>query len=242
MAAGRVRFDAENLPDCAGVLARTQTGGRGQRGRTWQDVPGESLCVTYYLRLPEPAPERTGEIAFLAGVAVALALDEFMAESPPKETPRIGLKWPNDILLNNRKAGGVLIERMNGADGKPVALIGLGLNVLTENFPPDLAASATSLLREGIAGKMPEEWAETIYEKIQQAISLRQLRGFSAVLKLWRKYDVTSGRHYETEINGETVQGMAVGVMSTGALVLSLQGARVVTVEAASSLREISSE
>ena len=239
VAAGQVRFNAENLPNCAGIVARTQTGGRGQRGRTWQDVPGESLCVTYYLRLPEFNTKRAGEIAFLAGVAAALALDEFTTQRALKEAPRIGLKWPNDILLNDKKAGGILIEMANGPDGQPVALIGLGLNVLIENFPPELAASATSLRREGIAGKTPVEWAEAIYAKIQQMESLRQSQGFLAVLKLWQKYDVTPGRRYETEINGKAVQGIAQGVAPTGALLLSLPDGQILGVSSASHLSEL---
>ena len=242
VAAGRVRFDAKNLPDSAGVLARTQTGGRGQRGRTWQDVPGESLCATYYLRLPNQQAERAGEIAFLAGAAVAIALEEFMAKNPPEPCPRIGLKWPNDILLNGKKSGGILIETSNDAEGQAVALIGLGLNVLIENFPPELAASATSFIREGIRGKTPEQWAETICEKIRQTENIRQAQGFSAVLNLWQKYDATPGRRYETEINGETTQGIAAGIAPNGALLLSLNDGQIIAVESASSLREMSRE
>ena len=235
--ANRVRFDAENLPDRAGVLARTQTRGRGQRGRIWRDVPGESLCVTWYLRLPEMTPERAGAIAFLAGVSVALALDEYMAQVPPPgQRPLIGLKWPNDILLNEKKAGGILIEMTSAPDGVPVALIGLGLNVLTRDFPPELAASATSLLREGVTGKTPEEWAAIFYAEIQQTNALYQLQGFPAALSLWRMYDGTPGLRYETEINGERAQGVAEGVYSTGALVLALDDGRTVAVTAASSV------
>ena len=238
VAAGRVLFDAEGGPDCYGVLARTQTAGRGQRGRTWQDIPGESLCATFYLLLP--TPERAGEMAFVAGAAVAMALDETMARVPPPEPrPIIGLKWPNDILLNEKKTGGILIETASGPDGQTVALIGLGLNVTTQNFPPELAESATSLLREGMTGKTPEAWAETIYAEIQQIASLLQFQGFAAVLGLWRMYDATPGRRYETEINNEIVQGVAEDVYHTGALVLALDDGRTVAVSSASHLSEL---
>ena len=110
--AGRVRFDAQGRPEPAGVLAREQTAGRGQRGRQWFARPGECLCVTYYFGRGPVTPPFAGQLAFLVGVAVAASLQSLCQLSPDasQSAPRIGLKWPNDILLNGKKAGGILIE------------------------------------------------------------------------------------------------------------------------------------
>ncbi len=240
VAAGLVRLSADGLPDCAGVLARTQTSGRGQRGKVWRDVPGESLCVTFCLRLPEMRAERRGELAFVAGAAAAAALDAFIAETAQTVRPRIGLKWPNDILLNEKKAGGVLIETMNAPDGVSVALIGLGLNLLTQDFPPDIADSATSLGREGIAERTALAWAEAIYAEIQKTAARLDSEGFAAVLAQWQTYDATPGIRYETEIDGEWKRGVAAGVAPSGALLLRLETGETVAVSSASHLQSYS--
>ena len=240
VAAGRIVFDAEGLPNVCGVLARTQTAGRGQRGRTWRDVPGESLCATCYLRPPSAAPERAGETAFVAGCAVALALEaQIQRTLLPERRPRIGLKWPNDILLDGKKAGGILVEMANTPDGGAVALVGLGLNLLTRDFPPELADSATSLAREGVGGKTPREWAEAFYFEMQAAAKRCASEGLVALLEIWNRYDGTTGRRYETEWDDAVLQGAAVGIDAVGRLRLRLEDGREIAVLSASRLREI---
>ncbi len=135
--AGRVRFEDTGRAVPSGVRAEEQTAGRGQRGREWFARRGECLCATYYLRLDMETPERAGQLAFVAGVAVAETLAEWKTDeqgtgnreqgTEEKTEDRrqkteedqsavgnrqsaIGLKWPNDIMLNGRKLGGILIE------------------------------------------------------------------------------------------------------------------------------------
>ena len=99
--AGRVRFDAQGRPEPSGVLARNQTAGRGQRGRQWFALPGECLCATYYVGRGLLAPASVGQLAFLAGAAVADTLHLLCQVWPdaPRNLPRVGLKWPNDVRL-----------------------------------------------------------------------------------------------------------------------------------------------
>ena len=115
--AGRVRFDAGGNAFPPGVAAREQTAGRGQRGRTWFARPGECLCATYYFAHGLNTREQAGEIAFVAGVAVADALNTLCANFP---SVRIGLKWPNDILLNGKKVGGILAELAQAEEATPL--------------------------------------------------------------------------------------------------------------------------
>src|SRR5260221_12444237 len=117
--AGRVRFDAPGHPrPYCGVIASEQPAGRGQRGRTWYGVSGESLCPTYYLRHGIASPNRAPLLSLLSGVAAADAISASgilsgrTATHPTDlSTPaQLGLKWPNDILVDQKKVGGILVE------------------------------------------------------------------------------------------------------------------------------------
>ena len=155
--AGRVRFDAEGHPDPAGVVARSQTAGRGQRGRQWFAQPGECLCATYYLRFDSLTPSGAWPLAFVAGLSVAETIQRVCADAHSISAnaergsaepglsiaPRVGLKWPNDLLLNGKKAGGILIELAQPAPDYWVALIGIGININIRDFPHELKLSAT---------------------------------------------------------------------------------------------------
>ena len=226
--AGRVAFDGQDFATPAGVLAREQTGGRGQRGRVWYAPKDESLSVTYYFRHGLPLPEAGEHLAFLVGVAVA----EVLGHS-------VGLKWPNDLILQGKKVGGILIEMVKVPEGEWVALIGIGVNLAVSPFPPELTSSATSLLLEGIASQPPEVWGERIAEALQNEALQYRAQGFESLLTRWRALDKTLGRRYQAEEAGETVQGIAVGIDSTGRLLLQRASGNRVAVRSATSLTEI---
>jgi BirA family biotin operon repressor/biotin-[acetyl-CoA-carboxylase] ligase len=129
----------EGAPEGALVIAEHQTAGRGRLGRTWSDTPGHNLLFSVVLR-PALPPHRLGLITLAGGIAVAEAVSEWT--NPV--TPRI--KWPNDVLLDGRKCCGMLLESDLGRD--PFVVLGIGLNVNQDVFPPALAERATSLRLE----------------------------------------------------------------------------------------------
>lgn len=234
----RVCFDAAGRPHPAGVIAREQTAGRGQRGRDWYAEPGANLNATYYFRHPRTHPEQAGILALLAGVAVLDVLIPLCTPVPAGAQAALGLKWPNDLLLNRRKVGGILIEMIQAPDQDWVALIGVGINLSTTHFPAGIAPLATSLHREGL---LCPDW-RTLGEQIPASLCLWadiwREHGHNAVLERWRTFDQTPGRRYATEIEGQTVVGVAMGVDAQGALLLALSDARVLPIRTATSLRE----
>lgn len=148
------RCAASALPGFATLVTTNQTAGRGRLGRAWVDRPGESIAVSVYLDpvLPdgEPLPlDRYGWFPLIAGVAMAQAVEYLL----PGE--HVGLKWPNDVLIHEKKASGILAElvppRPDDVSGAPGVVVGAGVNVLTpsEGLPGD---TATSLLVEGADG------------------------------------------------------------------------------------------
>jgi len=117
------------------VSADEQTAGRGQRGRAWHTVPGRSLAMSVVV--PAPALDRPSRLTLLAAVATARALED--SGSPP-----ILIKWPNDLMRDDHKIGGLLAEGARTARGQEVYVLGLGVNLALRpgDLPVALAGRA----------------------------------------------------------------------------------------------------
>ncbi|MCX6382049.1 MAG: biotin--[acetyl-CoA-carboxylase] ligase [Armatimonadetes bacterium] len=234
---GKITFSNSGEPTYHGVMTYEQTEGRGQRGNSWFAIPQQSLCATFYYRDPYSSPECPQEVSLLAGVAVLEAIQQVIGT---RETaPPLGLKWPNDILLNGKKMGGVLIELAKAEDGKWVFLIGTGINLSVPSFPPAIASIATSLTQEGLPSCTCEEMAELIALQLVRFSALRAEEGFSAIRERWRSYDLTRGRKYLYEEAGESRVGIAVGVTDAGHLLLEFENGNEIAVQTASSIKEM---
>jgi len=111
------------------VLADSQTAGRGRHGRTWESAPGQNLLMSIVLRPDEPV-SAWGRYVMMAGLAVCRVVEEI------EPTANVVLKWPNDILVDGKKCGGILMEHASGA-----LVLGLGLNVNQTGFPDESRVS-----------------------------------------------------------------------------------------------------
>jgi BirA family transcriptional regulator, biotin operon repressor / biotin---[acetyl-CoA-carboxylase] ligase len=132
----------EGAPSGAAFIADAQTGGRGRLGRTWHSPPGENLYASFVLR-PSLPPNAAPVVTLAAGLAVADAV----APLVPGRT--VALKWPNDVLVDDRKVAGILTEA-NLSDARASwIVIGVGINVRTTTFPAEVALRATSLALAG---------------------------------------------------------------------------------------------
>jgi BirA family biotin operon repressor/biotin-[acetyl-CoA-carboxylase] ligase len=125
----------------AAFVADAQTAGRGRLGRAWHSPPGENLYVSFVLR-PDLEAGVVPNITLAAGLAVADAVGPLLA-SP------VALKWPNDVLVSGRKIAGVLCEASVTEGRIGFVVVGIGLNVRTAAFPPELAGTSTSLANAG---------------------------------------------------------------------------------------------
>lgn len=187
------------------VLADRQTGGRGRRGREWRSPEG-GVWMSFVLR-PDIPPRDAGVVTLAASVAVARALEELGL------SPRI--KWPNDVLLDDRKVCGILVELQADAEVISYAVVGVGLNA---NVVPDVDVPATS-----VAGELGRE-----VDRAELVASV--LEGFEEVylgddvLDEWRQRSSTLGREVRIETAGRTVEGRAVGLDPSGALRVDVGG------------------
>ena len=134
-------------PDGAAFLAEMQTAGRGRGGHTWHSPASENLYLSVVVRPRVPAAS-IASITLAIGVAVA---DVLAARIGARAA--VAVKWPNDVLAGGRKLAGVLVEgQLRGADVSSL-IVGLGVNVHATEFPPELAARATSLALLGVGDR-----------------------------------------------------------------------------------------
>jgi BirA family biotin operon repressor/biotin-[acetyl-CoA-carboxylase] ligase len=197
----RYALDAarSGAPDRLVVVADEQTAGRGRLGRTWEAPPGSSLLVSVLLRgLGDPA-----RAVMATAVALAAAVEEEAGVA-------VGLKWPNDLVVGDRKLAGVLAE----TEGD-VVVVGAGCNVDWDSFPPELADSATACNLE--AGRTIDRDAllERFLDRLGAALADGDL------LDAYRSRLVTVGRRVRVQpVRGDDLVGTAVALTDDGALVV----------------------
>ncbi|MSR45076.1 MAG: biotin--[acetyl-CoA-carboxylase] ligase [Phycisphaerales bacterium] len=131
---------ARRFPIGSVVIAGRQTAGRGRVGREWIDTGEDGLAIS--MNTPVQCGER---LALLCAIAAAEAIEE-VCRAASGASPSVRLKWPNDLLISGRKAGGVLIEQ-----DQTMATIGVGINCSQRAFPSSLASRATSLQLQGFS-------------------------------------------------------------------------------------------
>ena len=129
----------EGAPHGAVVVADHQTAGRGRWGREWVSRPGGALLFSVILR-PELDLEAVGILSTAAGVGVAEGIEDAVGVST-------SLKWPNDVMIDGKKVGGILIESRPSRDRMEAVVVGVGINVRVDpaDLPPEAAARATDL-------------------------------------------------------------------------------------------------
>jgi BirA family biotin operon repressor/biotin-[acetyl-CoA-carboxylase] ligase len=172
----------EDAPEGLVVVAERQSGGRGRLGRNWHSPPGANLYFSLLLRPPLP-PTQVPPLTLLVGVALAGVLADRGAD------PR--LKWPNDILLPTtdgpRKAAGILTEMATERDRIRHVVVGVGVNVNVEDFPPELAARATSLRLSTGRSWDRQALLGSLLEALEPAYDRFVADGPSEALARWRE-------------------------------------------------------
>jgi BirA family biotin operon repressor/biotin-[acetyl-CoA-carboxylase] ligase len=210
------------LPSGAIILAEGQTSGRGRDGRAWVSPPDVGL---YFTLLVYTQPETLRSLAYVTPLAIALAAEEAVAKQGA--SIRAGLKWPNDILIDDRKLAGVLIETTESQDGEPVALVGVGINVnLDVAIYPEIASIATSL-RDALGYDVPREEVLAAFCNHFEALYAAAVAGSTEPFEAWKQRLVTLGRDV-IATGAETIRGRAIDVDPDGALIIeTAAGARI---------------
>lgn len=192
------------------IAARCQTAAKGRQGRGWSSPEG-NLAAT--LLLPRAGgPAALARLSFHASLAVADTLAGF---APAAE---VTLKWPNDVLLNGRKASGILLENLGHSPAQ--LAIGIGINLRHAPPPEDTRWPATSLAAE--TGSQPglEEALGRLATSLDDWLAIDAERGFVAVRDAWLARAARLGLRIEARLAGQTLSGIFEDVDRDGALVL----------------------
>lgn len=208
------RLALKGAEEGTAVLAELQTKGKGRMGRTWESPAGLNIYLSIILR-PRMVPSKTPLITLMAAVACAEAIDEVAGLLP-------AIKWPNDLLLEGKKLGGILTEADMELDTINFVVVGIGINVnMTRlSFPPSIKDTATSLqealgreisriaLIQAILRHM-EQW----YERLRQG-------GGAEITSRWKELSLVRGQQIEVTSLEEVVRGTALDIDEDGALLV----------------------
>ncbi len=198
----------EGAPEGTLVVADAQTAGRGRSGAAWHSPPGENLYASVLLR-PAVAPAAALAFTLVAGLAVAEIVSARLS------APAL-VKWPNDVLVGDKKLSGVLVEGQTRGGELAALIVGVGLNVRTRAFPAPLDALATSLALEGARDLARGGLAAELTAGLLFAVRRYEAAGLAPSLEGLRARDALLGRH--VDVDG--VAGVARGIDDTGALLL----------------------
>ncbi|HEY7889783.1 MAG TPA: biotin--[acetyl-CoA-carboxylase] ligase [Steroidobacteraceae bacterium] len=201
---------------CDVLLAEYQTAGRGRRGRAWLAPPGGSICQSLAWAFRE-VPQDLGALGLVIGVCALRALRELGLENAR-------LKWPNDIVIDDRKLGGILIELRAESAGPASVVIGIGLNVAlgakvleaigeTGAFPIDLVTA-------GLTQPSRNALAAALVTQIVRGLLVFEKEGLRPFAEEWRSADALRGRQIDVHTMEGVARGLARGIDLHGALVV----------------------
>ena len=219
----------EGAAEGTAVVADSQAGGKGRRGRYWFSPEGVNLYTSLVLR-PAIAPALASRLTLVAAVALAQTITSLLEGSCKK---RGEIKWPNDILVEGRKCAGILTEmRAEGAAVDFVILgVGLNLNMKRGGLPEEISGSVTSLSEE--AGR-PFERAPAVaafFRYIEEWYTRYLREGFPPVQEEWNRHSAINGRRVKAACSEEGYEeGVALGIDGEGALLLKREDGDIVRV------------
>lgn len=194
------------------VWAHEQTAGRGRQGNSWISEPG-NLFMSLILR-PQVWGAEVGQFSFLSAVALAHTIEKIAPD-----TVKIELKWPNDVLVNEKKAAGILIETESyGIQSVSWLVIGIGVNIT--RAPPE----ALSLRDAGITRYEAGQVLEMLVREIQALIGQWEREGFDPIREMWLKRAYKLGESITARLPEEVITGTFDGLDQTGALLMTLAG------------------
>jgi BirA family transcriptional regulator, biotin operon repressor / biotin---[acetyl-CoA-carboxylase] ligase len=204
----------EGAADGAVIIAEEQTGGRGRQGKSFHSPAGKGIWMSLILR-PQIPLQFTPQLTLLSAVALCRAMRR-MTEVD------LGIKWPNDILYEDKKVCGILTES-SAEDERLVHIIagvGISVNLEEHDYPEELRSKVTSLkIASGKEIDRASLLAECLFE-LEQLYKLYVEQGFAPIRTLWEAQSVTIGRSLSVTTPNGIVSGVAQGLDDSGALIV----------------------
>jgi BirA family biotin operon repressor/biotin-[acetyl-CoA-carboxylase] ligase len=205
------------------AMAEQQTAGRGRLNRTWYSTLSSGICLSVSYTFAR-RPQEFSSLTLAIGANIAEALDRLGIRG-------IGLKWPNDIVIEDAKVGGILTEVLSAAGEDVTVVVGIGLNVdfrhaggmdsISSNIGrvTDLASCCDELPDRSVI-------AVRLIECVFDAMLRFSADGFAPFIDTWQRFDWLRGQHIRIELTGELVPGVAQGIDVDGTLILETETGR----------------
>lgn len=208
------------------VTADVQTAGKGRKGRSWHTGEKTTLAMSFLLRPYESVgllPDQASMITLVAAISVAKAIEKMMKKTGVKEVPEILIKWPNDIVINGKKACGILTEmQLKGCDIDYV-VVGIGVNVNQDGFPEEIADIATSMWMETGFSFDRDELLDGIMNEFEHFYPLFCSKKDLSLLKdTYEELLINKNREVKVLDPKGEYQGIALGIDREGQLLVKL--------------------
>lgn len=207
---------AEGAPQGTVVIAECQSAGKGRLGRRWTSPAGKGLLFSVILR-PNLTLSQAHLLTLVAATAACTGIER-QTRIPTR------IKWPNDLFIENKKVGGILLETAGERDEVEWIVVGIGINVNTEysELPVALRRTATSLK---MAGGMPVDRSEllaSVLISLERAYEDAAANGFDRALRDFRERDYLLNKSVSVQTREGPVVGSASGIDEHGALLVEL--------------------
>jgi BirA family transcriptional regulator, biotin operon repressor / biotin---[acetyl-CoA-carboxylase] ligase len=204
------------------VLAEQQNAGRGRMGRNWFSPKGKGVWMSLILK-PTISMQFTPQLTLLAAVALCRAIQAHIPH-------QVGIKWPNDLLINGRKISGILLEssaedeRLNYV----IAGIGISVNLSPEDYPDELRLKSTSLYIEKGQLVEREQLICDILLQLEVMLELYAQQGFAPIRSLWEALTISLHKPIRIQTAKGWVEGVANAIDEMGALRVTLPDGEII--------------
>jgi BirA family transcriptional regulator, biotin operon repressor / biotin---[acetyl-CoA-carboxylase] ligase len=200
------------------IIAGEQTNGRGRKGKVWYSERGKGLYMSVVLK-PCSIIDNNLFLTLAASVAAAETISEMVSA-------KAGIKWPNDILLDNRKVCGILTETVTEGSELKFVIVGVGVNTNQKRFPEEMNGKATSLRefikeKTGIDNVISDDTLsvklldrlDDLYYKIEKGYT-------NKIIEMWRSYSIIQGRRVKLKRGGKEYRGTVKDIDEHGRLMV----------------------
>ena len=198
------------------IIADRQTQGKGRLGRRWESPGGRNIYMSLLIR-PELAPRDVTMLTVLAAVASTRTIQK--AGNIP-----VTIKWPNDLVIDDKKLGGILTEVRADPDRINLAVIGIGININMQpaDFSEELRSIATSVRSAAGRTVARNDIIIQLLREFEDWYGILIAEGKRPLLHAWRKHSSTLGREVMISINNTTLYGIAEDIDDNGMLLLKM--------------------
>ncbi len=222
-------------PEFTCVVADQQTAGRGRRDRSWLSSRGDGLYLSLLL-CPPLQPQELPLLSLMAAVAVTETVACYTRSG-------LDIKWPNDVLIHERKVSGILIEGVSSGKSRSRIVVGIGVNLNHRSFPPELSETATSLALECGRFIEPAEFRDQLLAQLLIWYEHLCHEGKQIILRHWQRLSsYAQGKRITVTFDHEQLTGETAGLSETGALLLRTDTGEMKTLLAGEVSRVRSSE